>query len=152
MAAERYGSKEAVLDALMNQYEGRIVIDVDPEATGFEKAMAPLDAMVRFEREDPTFLRAMYVISFEAVHDEGALRDRIREWLMRFRQALKTGIDEGQQDGSVSAQVEADDLSREILTSGGRLRLLVGRRSVRHRFLRNAGPLARAHREVPPTN
>ena len=60
----------------------------------------------------------MYVISFEAVHDEGALRDRIREWLMRFRQALKTGIDEGQQDGSVSAQVEADDLSREILTSG----------------------------------
>ena len=118
MAAERYGSKEAVLDALMNQYEGRIVIDVDPEATGFEKVMAPLDAMVRFEREDPTFLRAMYVISFEAVHDEGALRDRIREWLMRFRQALKAGIEEGHQDGSVSAQVDADDFSREILTSG----------------------------------
>jgi len=58
------------------------------------------------------------VISFEAVHDEGALRDRIRDWLMRFRQALKTGIEEGQLDGSVSAQVDGDELSREILTSG----------------------------------
>lgn len=118
MVAERYGSKEALLDALMNQYEGRIVVDVDPDASGFDQVMAPLDAMVRFERDDPTFLRAMFVISFEAVHDAGALRDRIREWLMRFRQGLKAGIEEGQQDGSVSAQVDADDLSREILTSG----------------------------------
>jgi AcrR family transcriptional regulator len=37
MVAERFGSKEALLDALMNQYEGRIVADADGETTGFER-------------------------------------------------------------------------------------------------------------------
>jgi hypothetical protein len=37
---------------------------------------------------------------------------------MRFREALKTGIEEGQSDGSISWHVDADGSSREILTSG----------------------------------
>lgn len=118
MVAERFGSKEALLDTVLSEYESRIDAGVPAEATGFDKAIAPVDALCQFVADDPTFLRAMFIINFEAVHDAGTLRDRIRQWLIRVRQVIAEGIRAGMADGSITAELDADDFSREILTTG----------------------------------
>lgn len=118
MVAERFGSKEALMDAVLNEYETRIDIGVAADASGFDRAIAPVEAVCQFVAEDPTFLRAMFIINFEAVHDTGTLRDRIRQWLMGLRETIADGIRAGMVDGSITVEVDADDFSREILTTG----------------------------------
>lgn len=118
MVAERFGSKEALIDAVLSEYESRIDVGVAADATGFDKAIAPVDAVCQFVAEDPTFLRAMFILNFEAVHDAGALRERIRQWLLGVRQSIAEGLRAGMADDSITAEVDADDFSREILTTG----------------------------------
>lgn len=118
MVAERFGSKEALLDAVLTEYERRIDVGVAADATGFDRAVAPVDALCQFVADDPTFLRAMFILNFEAVHDAGSLRERIRQWLVGVHQSIADGLRAGMADGSITAEVDADDFSREILTTG----------------------------------
>lgn len=118
MLAERFGSKDALLESLLNDYEGRVDDDSATYDSGLDKALAPLDGMLRLVNDDPVFARAMFVVSFEAMHDTGEFRERIRQWLNRLRDAIREGIREGAVDGSVMADVDADELSREALTAG----------------------------------
>lgn len=118
MVAERFGSREALLEALLNDYESRIALaSAGADASGFEKAMAPVEGLQQLVAEDPTFARAMFVVSFEAMHHTGELRGRIQQLLNRLRDAIADGIRAGQVDGSV-IDIEPDDFSREALTSG----------------------------------
>ena len=118
MVAERFGSKEGLLEELLREYEGRLINETDPLSTGFERAMAPVAGICRLAHEDPEFVRAVFIIEFEAMHDAGALNQRTRQWLSRVLGALREGIDLGVADGSVTATVDSEDLSRDVLTSG----------------------------------
>jgi AcrR family transcriptional regulator len=118
MVAERFGGKAPLFDAILKEYERRINVELPPDASGFDRVLAPVDALCRFVIEDSAFLRAMFIINFEAVHDVGELRDRIRSWLMGIRQVLREGIEAGKSDGSITVECDADSYSREILTSG----------------------------------
>lgn len=118
MVAERFGSREALLEALLNDYERRIAIAaVAADANGLEKAMAPVKGLQQLVTDDPSFARAMFVVSFEAMHDTGELRGRIQQLLDRLRNAIAEGIRAGLIDGSVT-DTDADEFSREALTSG----------------------------------
>jgi AcrR family transcriptional regulator len=118
MVAERFGGMDGLLDVLFTDYEKRIAIDVPDGATGFEKALAPLHGFERFAAEDPSLLRAMLIVGFEATHDHTALRERLRQWLPRLRGILRDGMEAGQRDGSVNPAVNAAGLSFEIVTTG----------------------------------
>jgi AcrR family transcriptional regulator len=118
MVGERFGGKDGLLDALMSEYESRIAVSFGDDATGFDRTMGPVEAVSRFHTEDPKFLRAMYVISFEALHDDGVLRSRIQRWLIGLREGLRDAIEIGRADGSITPLADADALSRDILAEG----------------------------------
>jgi AcrR family transcriptional regulator len=119
MVAERFGTKDALLDTILERdYERRIDVDPGPGATGFDRLLAPIDALLTFAIEDPRLLRAMFILNFEAVHDPGVLRQRIQRWLAGFVARLAEAVRIGQSDGSVTRDVNADDASQEILATG----------------------------------
>ena len=79
MVAERFGTKDALLDTILERdYERRIDVDPGPDATGFDRLLAPIDALLTFATEDPLLLRAMFTLNFEAINDPGVLRQRIQ--------------------------------------------------------------------------
>jgi len=119
MVGERFGTKEALLDSVLEQhYERRIDVDPDPGASGLERVLAPVDALCTFAAEDPRLLRAMFVLNFEAIHDPDVLRQRIRSWLSRLRDRLTEAALAGQSDGTVTANVDATEISGEIMAAG----------------------------------
>lgn len=118
MVAERFGSKEGLLEVLLSEYEGRHIVEIAPESSGFECAMAPVEGICRLVHDDPEFVRAIFIIDFEAMHDAGALNERIRQWLGQLQGVIREGIELGKSDGSVSAEINSEDLSREVLTAG----------------------------------
>jgi AcrR family transcriptional regulator len=119
MVAERFGTKEILLDTILERdYERRIDVDPEPGASGFERLLAPIDALRAFAAEDPRLLRAMFILNFEAINDSGMLRKRIRRWLVGFRGRLAEAVRVGQADGSVTPNVDPDDISREIVATG----------------------------------
>lgn len=118
MVAERFGGKEALLETLLDDYESRVTVDAAEQCSGFDRALTPVNGLCRLINEDPTFARAMFIVSFEAMHDSGELHERIRQWLNRLRSVIRDGIRSGLSDGSVKADVDPDGLSREALTAG----------------------------------
>jgi AcrR family transcriptional regulator len=117
MVRERFGSKDALLEAILQDYEQRIDVATEPGASGMQRVLAPLRALQQFSTEDPQLLRAMFSLNFEAVHDRDVLRGRIRGWIERMHERTQEAIAAGQLDGSITNRSDADDISWEIVAT-----------------------------------
>jgi AcrR family transcriptional regulator len=107
MVHARYGNKDAILDTLFrNEYEKRLRPDPDVGASGMEQALAHFDRIRELYREDRDFLRAMFVMSFEAVKKTSPVRRRMRAWLKRGADTIETGLRNGIRDGSVRSDID----------------------------------------------
>ncbi|MGN7779439.1 TetR/AcrR family transcriptional regulator [Mycolicibacterium sp. 22603] len=114
MVRERFGSKEALLETVLQEYERRIEVEPDPDASGLQRVLAPVTALREFAAEDPRLLRAALTLNFEALHDHDILRPRIEGWLARTRAGLRQSILDGQADGSVAQECDADEVASEL--------------------------------------
>lgn len=115
MVHARYGSKDAVLDAVfMHEYMAQLSPDLDPDASGLQHALAHFDRIGQLAREDPDFLRAMFVAAFEAVKTTSPLRGRSFGQLVSGRQKVEAGLNEGIDDGSVRKDVDIDSAVNDI--------------------------------------
>jgi AcrR family transcriptional regulator len=109
MVHARYGSKDAILDTLfVTEYEKRLNPALDPDATGLQQALAHFDRIEQLYAEDRDLLRAMFVLTFEAVKVTSQARPRMRMWLKRGADAVEAGLRNGILDGSVRPDVEVD--------------------------------------------
>jgi AcrR family transcriptional regulator len=115
MVHARYGSKDAVLDAIfMREYMAQLSPDLDPEANGLQHALAHLDRIGQLAAEDPELLRAMFVAAFEAVKSTSALRPRSLGQLVVGMQKVKAGLKKGISDGSVQPDVDVKRAVNDI--------------------------------------
>lgn len=118
MVHARYGSKDAVLDAIfMREYMAQLSPDLDPEADGLRCALAHLDRISRLASEDPELLRAMFVAAFEAVKSTSPLRPRSLGQLDVGMQKVKAGLEKGIADGSVRPGVDIERAANDISSS-----------------------------------
>jgi AcrR family transcriptional regulator len=118
MVNVRHGSKDALLDSLLTgQYESRLDPHPDPLAPGLDQVMRRVDLILGFARDDPQLLRAMFVLNFEAVRAESALRSRIQRWLDHYFNGLVKEIRAGQADGSIDRSLKATEQAREFLST-----------------------------------
>ncbi|MBU8820497.1 TetR/AcrR family transcriptional regulator [Mycolicibacterium goodii] len=115
MLSERFGSKRVILEAIMSEYESRSAGDLGAHPSGFDRVVASVNGVCRVALEDPGFTRAVSVMSFGAVHDEGDLRDRIRQWLFGMRQTLCDALRAGVSDGSIDSAVDPDGVALKIM-------------------------------------
>lgn len=118
MVRERFGSKEALLEAVLRDYERRIDVAPEPGTSGLERVLAPILALREFAADDPRLLRAVFSLNFEALHDHDVLRGRIQSWLAQLDAAIRQAAIDGQADGSVASACDAGDVGSEMIATG----------------------------------
>ncbi len=151
MVHARYGGKDAILDTLFrNTYEARTDIDLDGDLDGLRQSVQHFDRVISLYAEDREFLRAMFVLAFEAVKSTSPMRSRLQEWLTGGADTVNAGLRAGIADGSVRADVDIDSATIDISTAGlgvahhwmvfgDRYRLDEALTSVRDRIIRDYG-------------
>jgi AcrR family transcriptional regulator len=136
MVHARYGSKDAILDTLFrNQYEQRLRPAPDPGTTGLQQAFAQVDRILQLHAEDRAFLRAMFVLSFEAVKQTSPARTRVRKSLKQGARTIAGGLRKGIEDGSVRSDVDiqraVNDISAAVFGVAYQWIALAGRYNLR---------------------
>jgi AcrR family transcriptional regulator len=151
MVHARYGTKDAILDAFFEHgYVQRLIPAPDPGATGLENAVAHFGRIQELYAQDRDFLRAIFVMTFEAVKTTSPLRQRVQHWLQRGVDKVEAGLRQGVADGSVRADVDIEhatsDLSAAIFGAGYLWTALAGGYDLdrelaylRERFIRDYG-------------
>lgn len=110
---DRYGSKDALLVAVHARYE-RLLLggpDVPPPATILEF----MDRVEAFAREHPEWLRALFVVSFEAVGASTQFAPVVKDWVRTLEQVATGMLARQQADGTVRAEVDAPLVAGRLL-------------------------------------
>jgi len=119
MVHARFGTKDALLDELLRaEWEQRFLGGVVDGLTGLQRVLAYADQFGQLADEDEQFLRAMFVLSFEAARGSAVGRPRIVRFLEELEAAVADAMTAGQTDGSVRADVQPSDAARECMING----------------------------------
>lgn len=115
MVHARYGGKDAILDAFFEHgYVERLLPAPQPGATGMENAVAHFGRIQDLYAQDRDFLRAMFVMTFEAVKTTSPVRARLQTWFERGVEAVDVGLRTGVADGSVRLDIDAERAVNDI--------------------------------------
>jgi AcrR family transcriptional regulator len=115
MVHARYGSKDAILDAFFQDgYVQRLLPAPVPGATGLANAVAHFHRIEEMYAQDRDFLRAMFVMTFEAVKTTSPVRARLQTWFERGVEAVEAGLRTGVADGSVRPDVDVERAVNDI--------------------------------------
>lgn len=106
MVHARFGTKDAILYALLDEYVKRLNPDPDPRTTGLAQVLAHFDRIEDLHTQDPALLRAMFVATFEAAKSTSPLRENVRTQLEGGAVKVKVGLRSGIDDGSIRADVD----------------------------------------------
>jgi AcrR family transcriptional regulator len=107
MVHARYGSKDAILNTLFaTEYVDKLSPAPDPDSSGLQQALAHVDRIAQLCTEDRDLLRAIFVLTFEAVKPMSPAGPQIRVWLERAAQTVETGLRNGIADGSVRPDID----------------------------------------------
>lgn len=118
MVHARYGSKDAILDAFFEHgYVQQVLPGPQPDATGMENAVAHFGRVLELHAQDRDFLRAMFVMTFEAVKTTSPVRSRLQAWFQRGVEAVEVGLRNGIADGSVRPDIDVDRAVNDISAS-----------------------------------
>lgn len=119
MVHARYGNKDAILDAIFEHgYVQRVLPGPQPGTTGMANAVAHFGRIEELYAEDPNFLRAMFVMTFEAVKTTSPVRTRLQTWFAKGVEAVEVGLRNGIVDGSVRPDVDLDRAVNDISAAG----------------------------------
>lgn len=119
MVHARYGSKDAILDAIVNDGEVRRLLPAPvPGATGMANAVAHFGRIEEMYAQDRGFLRAMFVMTFEAVKATSPVRELLHTWFEHGVEAVDAGLRAGIEDGSVRSDVDIARAVNDISAAG----------------------------------
>jgi AcrR family transcriptional regulator len=119
MVHARYGSKDAILDAFIEHgYVQQVLPGPQAGATGMENAVAHFGRIQVMYAQDRNFLRAMFVMTFEAVKTTSPVRSRLQTWFERGVEAVENGLRAGIVDGSVRPDIDLDKAVSDISAVG----------------------------------
>ncbi len=139
----RVGSREALQQAVIEEYDRRFLTDVFVPAMQAPKGLPRLNAMIRRWIERTRIVEAhtacIYVAgAFELDDREGHLRDQLLKGVMGWRAALRRVVTQAVEQDHLDATIDPDQLVAEIYA------LMVG---MLHdaRFLRDVRAADRTH-------
>lgn len=122
MVHARYGSKDAILESLLQEYLKRLNPDPDPDSAGLDQVLAHFHRIRDLHRENPDLLRAMFVATFEAVKTTSPLRANVRSQLQGGAVKVEAGLRAGIQDGSIRPDIDVtravDDITAAVFGIG----------------------------------
>jgi AcrR family transcriptional regulator len=119
MVRARYGTKEALLEGLLHsEYEPMFFRTDVTAANGLETVLGQLAFLADHAAEKPELLRAFFTLCFETVGPVRGLSEWMRGWLAHYRTTTATAFVQGQEDGSIRSELDAEVESRRIVTYG----------------------------------
>ena len=115
MVHARYGSKDAILDAFFEHgYVQQVLPAAQPGAAGMENAVAHFGRIQELYAQDRDFLRAMFVMTFEAVKTTSPVRALLQTWFDYGVEAVDVGLRNGIADGSVRPDIDVERAVSDI--------------------------------------
>ena len=114
MVHARFGTKDAILHALLDEYVKRLNPDPDPKKDGLAQVLAHFDRIEDLHAQDPELLRAMFVATFEAAKTTSPLRDNVRTQLTGGAVKVESGLRNGIADGSIRKDVDIEQAVNDI--------------------------------------
>lgn len=114
MVHARFGNKDAILTALLDEYVQRLNPEPDPRTTGLAQVLAHFDRIEDLHTQDPDLLRAMFVATFEAAKTTSPLRDNVRNQLQNGAIKVRKGLRNGKKDGSIRPDVDVEPAVTDI--------------------------------------
>jgi AcrR family transcriptional regulator len=119
MVHARYRTKDALLGELMHtESEQQIFGGVDDASTGLERVQAFVDRLDQLATDDERFLKAMFILSFEAVRGSAGVTPRITRSLTDLEAGIVAALTAGRNDGSVRVDLEPASAAREAMIEG----------------------------------
>lgn len=121
LVTARFGSKdglvEALIDRIVNTWNTRNVLPHTRGLSGRDAMVRVIEAIRRQAERDPSGLRVLYALAFEAIGPHEELRFRMRKLHEAMRADFSAVIRRGKRDGSVATHV-ADDREAELIIAG----------------------------------
>jgi AcrR family transcriptional regulator len=119
MVRARFGSKEQLVDAVIRSaFEGPLTVPLPESATGMERVLARIDAVGRLVDENPALMRMLFAVEFQAAGKGSGMADRAASWVAQLRSDTLEALREGQRDGSISGELDAEAAAHAITVEG----------------------------------
>lgn len=118
MVSARFGSKEALIEQLMqSEYERRMLPQMDP-ATGIDGLLRWIEGIQSEIRSAPKHMRAFYTLVFEAVGPIPSLRPWVEDWLARCVRRATACLTAARRAGELRDDVDIDAEAELFVYSG----------------------------------
>jgi AcrR family transcriptional regulator len=119
MVRARFGSKEQLVDAVIRSaYEAPLTSPLPETANGLEHALARIDTLARLVDENPALMRMLFAVEFQAAGKGSGMADRAASWVARLRSDMLDALREGQRDGSINGELDAEATAHAIVVEG----------------------------------
>lgn len=119
MVHARYGSKDAILAAILQHGEVQHLLPAPvPGETGMTNAIAHFLRIEEMYGQDPALVRAMFVMTFEAVKTTSPVRALLQAWFERGVEAVDAGLRLGIADGSVRPDIDVERAVNDVSAAG----------------------------------
>lgn len=109
LVTARFGSKDGLIEALIERIVGtwnhRNVLPQTKGRTGLDSVSIVVNAILTQAKRDPTGLRVLYALSFEAIGGDQELHSRVAKFHDNMRTDFLAMIRRGKRDGSISSSV-----------------------------------------------
>jgi hypothetical protein len=87
-------------------------------ATGMERVLARIDAIARLVEENPALMRMLFAVEFQGAGKGSSMADRVAGSVGQLRNDTLEGLREGQRDGSIGGELDAEDTAHAITVEG----------------------------------
>jgi AcrR family transcriptional regulator len=118
MVGARYGSKEALLEHLLEtEFQPRMLPDLG-DVRGLERLQRWIGSIREQARAEPTLIRAFYMLVFEAAGPVPSLQPWITDWLQQCVDEAAAALRAGVTDNIVRADIDPDAEAQQFVSSG----------------------------------
>lgn len=114
LAHSRFGSKEGFMDQLFTRFDGRWKGHLDGYVrgkTGLEAVKAAARSLRDFLAEESGYMRAMYVLWYESLGHESAMREKLAAHHRVYREDATRWIQDGIDSGEVDPRIDAEQFA-----------------------------------------
>lgn len=121
MVRDRYGSKEALLETLLDQEFGQRLLPAfrrERTGAGLERVLGQLDDLLAAVEEEPEIMRAMIVLSFEAPGPVDTIRPFFTDLISGYEREMAGHLKLGERDGSVRAGLDPEREAETFVSYG----------------------------------
>ena len=118
MVNVRYGSKDALAQAVFRDWQSALTAEPDPDLTALQRLLFQIDQIIGVVDRTPDLYRAVSVISLELAAHPSTLRPWYSSWLDHYARFMAENLARGERDGSIRSGLDHHSEIAQFVTRG----------------------------------